>query len=320
MAEFKFFCPQCSRQIRCDTGYSGTQINCPACKQTIVVPQAPGSATQPLVPAKSRALRNVLVIAASVVVLAALVTAGWFGYSKYKRGHLPSGLVGLWSGEGDGNDSVGGGKATLTDITFAEGKLGRAFSFNGTSSSIKIPANSNLNVGAGDGLTVMAWINPSDISRAHPIVEWNTGSGALGVHFYISVTYPGSLYASIMDSGGSGHLIYTTSAVVTANVFQHVALTYDKASGVATLYCNGSLVVQQTLGSFTPQTTFDLYLGKRPLTHGETYSVPGLLNEAAIYNRALSAEEIKTIAVTDNHGEPLPVPQSAPFPQRSRSF
>jgi hypothetical protein len=79
-----------------------------------------------------------------------------------------------------------------------------------------------------------------------------------------------------------------------------VALTYDKASGVATLYCNGSVVLQQVLGSFTPQTTFDIYLGKRPLTRGETFSsgsltFAGLLDEAAIYNRALSASEIQAI-------------------------
>jgi hypothetical protein len=44
MAEFKFSCPHCSQHIQCDTGYAGTQINCPACKQAIVVPQAPPSA------------------------------------------------------------------------------------------------------------------------------------------------------------------------------------------------------------------------------------------------------------------------------------
>jgi hypothetical protein len=300
MAEFKFFCPRCGQNVQCDTGYSGTQINCPACQQAIVVPQPPPDAGATPAPAKSQTMRNVLVIAASLIVLVGLVTAGWLGYSKYKRGHLPPDLVGLWSGEDGGNDLVGGSKAKLTDITFAEGKVGKAFSFNGTSSSIKIAANSNLNVGAGNGFTITAWINPSDVSQSHPIVEWNTGSGALGVHFYISVTFPGNLYASIMDSGGSGHQIYTKSAVVSANVFQHVALTYDKASGVATLYCNGSVVLQQVLGSFTPQTTFDLYLGKRPLTRGDTFSsgsltFAGLLDEAAIYNCALSASEIQTI-------------------------
>ena len=44
MAEFKFSCPQCGQHIQCDPGYSGAQINCPSCQQSIVVPQAPRSA------------------------------------------------------------------------------------------------------------------------------------------------------------------------------------------------------------------------------------------------------------------------------------
>jgi hypothetical protein len=307
MAEFKFFCPQCGQQILCDTGYSGTQINCPACKQVVVVPQAPGSAAQPPVPAKSHLWRNVLVIAAAVIVLAGLVTAGWFAYSKFQRGHMPPGLVGMWLGENGGNDSAGGNKAVLTDISFADGKVGQAFNFNSANSSIQIAASSSLNVGAGVGFTIMAWVNPSDVSRPNPIVEWNNG-GAYGVHFYVTTTYPGNLYANIVDNSGAGHLIYTTHAVVMANVFQHVALTYDKASGVATLYCNGAAVLQQTVGSFTPQTACNLYLGKRPLTRGETYTFAGLLDQTAIYNRALSGEEIKAIAVEENHGEPLTSP------------
>ena len=58
-----------------------------------------------------------------------------------EAGAHPPGLVALWSGEGDGNDSAGGNTATLTDITFVDGKVGQAFSFNGLSSCIKMPAS-----------------------------------------------------------------------------------------------------------------------------------------------------------------------------------
>jgi hypothetical protein len=78
-------------------------------------------------------------------------------------------------------------------------------------------------------------------------------------------------------------------------VFQHVALTYDQASGVATIYCNGQIVSQQTIGSVIPQTTYNLYLGKRPMTVGEDESFDGKIDEAAIFNRALSSNEIAAI-------------------------
>ena len=71
MAEFKFFCPQCGQHIQCDTSYAGQQINCPVCQQGIAVPQPPRAATavSPPVAVQSRALRNVLVAVAAMVVL-----------------------------------------------------------------------------------------------------------------------------------------------------------------------------------------------------------------------------------------------------------
>jgi hypothetical protein len=106
MPDFKFACPQCGQNILCDDSYAGSQIACPICNQAIVVPQpsgahaappaaptGPGSripaagqrfaATQTPVQEKSNTMRNVLVIVAVVVALAALGVGGWVGYSKY---------------------------------------------------------------------------------------------------------------------------------------------------------------------------------------------------------------------------------------------
>ena len=55
MAEFKFSCPQCGQHIQCDTGYCGTQINCPSCQKAILVPPAPQSAAAPAASAAPRA-------------------------------------------------------------------------------------------------------------------------------------------------------------------------------------------------------------------------------------------------------------------------
>jgi hypothetical protein len=60
------------------------QIDCPICQKPIVVPQPPRAAAAPSVPAKSRIMRNVLVIAASVIVLAGLVMVGRYGCSKIR--------------------------------------------------------------------------------------------------------------------------------------------------------------------------------------------------------------------------------------------
>ena len=52
-----------------------------------------------------------------------------------KSGQLPDGLVALWSGEGDARDSASGQMAKVVGgVGYAPGKVGQAFSFNGSSS------------------------------------------------------------------------------------------------------------------------------------------------------------------------------------------
>jgi RHS repeat-associated protein len=198
----------------------------------------------------------------------------------------PSGLVGLWRGDNDASDSVGSNDAILNGATFAPGLVNAAFALNGTN-SVKVPHASSINVGAGAGLTVELWTNPSTLNQQAPLIEWN--NGAIGVHLWFS--YPGQaqLYGNIVDSNGGNHT-FNTDSVMTAGNFQHVAITYDKATGLAVIYRDGQVVAQQNLGSFTPQTSFDLFFGQRG---GYLYS--GLIDEVSLYERALSAAEIQAI-------------------------
>lgn len=230
--------------------------------------------------------------------------------------HRP-GLVALWSGEDDGKDSVGNHDAELMDITYADGKVGRAFSLNGLSSWMKIPASSSLDVGKGDGLTITAWIKPANVVRWHPILEWNAMT-QLGVQLWIGHLPQdrGVLFGNIVDDEGNSHSLNSAADALVNGQFQHVALTYDKVSGLGRLFINGQVVAEENLGTFTPQTTYDLLVSRRPGDHpGDwTYNAffVGLLDEISIYNRALPATEIQAICREDNHGEPLPSPPRAP--------
>jgi len=235
-------------------------------------------------------------------------------------GSHPSGLVALWSGEDNGRDSVGGNDAKLMEIDFADGKVGRAFSLNGFSSWMKIPAGPSLDVGKGNGLTIAAWIKPSNVVSFHPILEWNSVT-QLGVQLWLGhlPQQHGELFSNLVDDEGNAHSLNSAQGVVVTGQFQHVALTYDKASGVARLFVNGRVVAEQNLGSFTPQTSYDLLVSRRPGDHpGDwTYNAffAGLLDEIALYNRALSVSEIQAACQGDNNGElpPAPTPGAMPF-------
>jgi hypothetical protein len=185
--------------------------------------------------------------------------------------------------------------------TFAAGAVGQGFSFDGVDDGVAVNAASNLNVGAADGLTIDAWIFP----RGH-MAALAAGSGPIveylnGVHLWQhhqTVNPLNGLYVDLYDTNGAHHFFQVTG-VITQHAWNHVAVTYSKATGIATLYVNGSAVVSQNLGLFTPQTSTDLRIGRRP---PESFGAPasgfsfnGLIDEVEIYNRALSAEEIAAI-------------------------
>src|SRR5262249_52791464 len=135
------------------------------------------------------------------------------------------------------NDIIGTNNGILDGgLGFAPGEVGQAFWFNNTNDDVMIPASASLDVGAGTGFTLEAWIDCTNIDAYNPIFEWNQGDGVTywGVHFYVTPDGPGSLYANIVSSAGWHQIL--SPATITNNVFAHVALTYDQASGLATLY------------------------------------------------------------------------------------
>lgn len=236
---------------------------------------------------------SLLVAALSLAVCAALVPVR---ASATDCTTPPSGLVGWWPGDGSALDltSYHNDGTFQGGANYAPGNVGQAFSFNGSSGYVMIPASPTVNVGMGGSLTIETWINPGDISNQRPLVEWNNGT-TWGVHFWISVISagPGSIYANVMDTGNHNHVFASAPGIVKTNSFQHVAMTYNQSSGIGTLYYNGAPVATNSLGVFTPKTTDNLYLGYRP-GYAPT-SVPMLEDEVSIYNRALSAPEIQAI-------------------------
>jgi hypothetical protein len=231
-------------------------------------------------------------------------------------------LVSWWRAEDDAKDTADGNHGVLQgDVTFAPGKVGRAFAFAGTNASVNIPASSSLNVGAGGGFSLEAWIKPSTVALERPIVEWNSVTGGnpypYGVHLWISVPVgygagPGCLYANIVDTAGGFHWLTSAGGLINTNVFQHVALTYNKATGLAVLYLNGAVVAEKNLGSFTPQTSYNLFLGRRPGGVAAAYSWAGLMDEVSLYARALGPAEIRAIYNADRAGKCPPPPPNHP--------
>lgn len=230
----------------------------------------------------------------------------------------PSGLAAWWQWEGNGTESRNGNTATLFNGptsgpgTFGPGKVGQALQFDGLNDFAKAPASSSLNVGSGSGLTIEAWIKPSD-SNGRPLVEWNNATGGVGTHLWPSFDYSGGLYANLRDTTGVDHVLrgMTTSGFSTT-AYQHVALTYDKTSGAARLWRNGAIIGGATPGTFTPQTGYDLYLGRRASGNFQNLFYMGWLDELSLYDRALADTEIRAIFNAGSAGK-CPIDTTAPL-------
>jgi len=228
----------------------------------------------------------------------------------------PAGLVAWWPLDGNALDRIGSNDGTLVNgPTFTAGLVNQALSFDGNDDAVRIPPSSSLDVGLGDGLTIETWIHPADVSVQRPVVEWvNNDATVSGVHLWISVIGAGSLFGNVMDTTGNAHHIWSAPGLLVPNAWQHIALTYDKVTGVGTLYLNGAVVQQQNLGIFTPQTSLDLLLGHRP----SLPSFSGLIDEVSIANRVLSPAEIQGIFDADSAGKCKIPRQFPPTPPRPR--
>ncbi len=225
---------------------------------------------------------------------------------------VPSGVVAWWSAEGNANDIIGTNKGYPTGgITYTNGEVGQAFVFNGSTSYIPIPASPSLNLGTGSGLTIECWIKPSAVNTAGsggPLIEWDSASTD-GTEFWADGD--NSLFTNVKDTSGNAHRLQTAAGVINTNNWQHVAVTYDKGSGRLLIYTNGGVAASANVGSFTPQTTYPVNLGRRtgqPIGNGDSYG--GLMDELSLYNRALSSNEIATIY---NAGSAGKCPLSPPF-------
>jgi hypothetical protein len=244
----------------------------------------------------------------------------------------PSGLVSWWRAESNAFDSIGGNNATFPNgMGFTTGEVGNAFNLDGVHQFVLVnPASpTNLDLGQGSGFTIECWIDPATTSPDMLIEEYErvlgTSNGSdIGVQFVVNGIpgigpVPGALGANIVDTTGANHLFGSVANPVIAGVWQHIALSYDKASGIAILYRNGAMVTQANLGSFIPQTSFtNLLLGARTTFASVANPLSrfsGGMDEISFYNRALSQAEIQAIYLAGGTGKcSPPAPSCDPTP------
>ena len=288
MPEFKFFCPNCGQHIQCDSRYVGSQINCPSCKQTIDVPRLGGiPAGKPPAPAKSRTA----IIIGTAVLLAIVAGVGLFWFLK-STPRLP-GMVALWKADGNAQDSIGGNNGELMNgATFAQGVVGKTFSLSGNQQYMEVPANpANSPTGP---FTAMAWIKYTKLigSRGGAVLAKGVDAeSAIDWAMTVSDVHKLRPHANV----GNSWVNFDCATTLKPGVWYHVALVYDGESVGG--FVNGALDGRQTVSGKLQVSDNSLKIGSYAPLNG-TWSkcfFAGEIDEVALFDRPLSAAEIKAI-------------------------
>lgn len=226
------------------------------------------------------------------------------------------GLVAWWQGENDAKDGVHNHDGTpLNGVTFATGRVGQAFSFNGISQAISVPDGIVPTVARE--FSVTAWVYANSVVRRENAPYYGTVGcrhtvfygGANAGEYFLSL---GSATNTSSDAhfGFGIHLassgwqdLNLDSLIVSSGSWYHVAGVRRAAS--MELWVNGELRAQRAIpdenlliatwspGLF-PSRIGAYHHDRNPA--GDVDLWDGLIDEVKIFNRALPPSELAMTA------------------------
>jgi hypothetical protein len=223
----------------------------------------------------------------------------------------PAGVTAWWKGDGDATDVTGAFGATPGgDVSFASGKVGQAFSFDGTQSPyVSLPAGAFPPEPSNAPFTFETWFQTAG-GNGGVILGEQSGvlyqSSLAGWTPAIYVGTDGKLYAQ-MFYGAGGLQQVVSSIPVNDNAWHHVAVAYDGTNEVVYLDAGtiGAIngLVQAPNG---PSLGYELGTGYTQgwqATNSGWYTFNGLIDEPAVYSRALTAGEVAGIVQSEAYGK-----------------
>ena len=160
-----------------------------------------------------------------------------------------------------------------------------AMTFNGTSGYVAVHDASALDI-AGD-VSLEAWANPSVLDGAtHSIVHKGTGTSSDTWQYRLTL-HSTNQWRGCVYVGATGYCVLSP-ALATTNRWTHLVLT--RSAGNLTLFVNGTAVATATSSGSLNSTTGDLAIGR--LGSSSSMYFPGAIDEAAVYDHALSAARV----------------------------
>jgi len=205
----------------------------------------------------------------------------------------PSGLVAWWPGDGNANDyaSTNHGNAR-NGAAFAAGKVGTGFSFDGTNDYVDFGNPAALQFSANRPFSIDGWIKPEGsghiVSKFNHFVEgeWLVELNAEGRIAFQREIFPYRLVSSRTLPFGQ---------------FSHFAATYDGTW--MRIFVDGQFDVQtDQIGLSRSADNTPVLVGAILENGTPSEFFKGVIDELAIFNRALTSNEIAAIYSAGSEG------------------
>ncbi len=221
---------------------------------------------------------------------------------------VDTGLVGYWAFGADDFRSTlvsdrSGGRNTGTLVntpTKTVGKIGQALNFASASTQY-VNAGSGAIVDDIVNLSTCAWVKPNSSLTTYGDITTKYNNSGLGWQMLLD-------YSTFSNLGISFYRTFSTTAgwwfgttTIPYNQWSHVCVTYNNSSVAndPVFYVNGALTTtyenQAPVGTASSEATGDMYIGayNNTGTPGELFD--GVIDEARVYNRIITASEVKSL-------------------------
>ena len=219
-------------------------------------------------------------------------------------GTLDQGLVGYWTFDGKDTNwtsqtagtvadrsPVGTNTGTLTGMSRSSsptiGKIGQGLKFNGSSAYVSLGTGLDNN---GE-MTISAWIRTTNVSAGTRQIVANGSSDGTQQDYTFEINRTARKLSTIWGN----NVILTGNATLSVNTWYHAVMVRSGSSGnwAVKFYLNGNQDNSGTTAINPNATNENTAIGRGGGWASQFFS--GTLDDVRIYNRVLSASEVKQL-------------------------
>ncbi len=209
---------------------------------------------------------------------------------------------------GNGHDAALRGGAAIAD----NGRLGKMLQLNGTDAYVELPDDVIYGLYR---MSISAWVKPEELGNWARLFDFGSELDPPYPNLFLTLNSGNNNLRFAYEEDGGSSFQVNGGSPLKLNEWNHVAVMISGTKAV--LYVNGEKIAENAEFQFLPSSISGMVsnlIGKSHYTADSYYK--GGIDDFRIYNRELSAEELKALAAGE---EPVKVIQTAANPDDVRT-